>query len=139
MPKSGPKRLTSQQLRQQGARPDRIRVREQEERGAQRPLGLVPRRVHPIPTVPRGLAGKARLWFAETAKNFVFESHMVPLLTAAAWAMQRAEQARAILGKEGIMVKDAFGKPIPNPAVVIERTSAQLFAKLLRQLDLPEE
>lgn len=137
MPKSGPKRLSAAQLKAQGARPDRVRTREREE-AQSRPLAVVPRRATPVPPTPRGLAGKARKWFTETAQSYVFEPHAIPLLTDAAFAMQRGEQARSILGKEGIVLVDAFGKPFPHPATIVERQSAQLFAKLLRQLDLEE-
>jgi len=91
------------------------------------------------PTPPAHLRPKTRAWWAEVHHSFALEAHHVRLLTLAAEAFDRAEQAREILAKTGLTFTDRFGQPHARPEVAIERDSRTAFARLLRELDLDSE
>jgi hypothetical protein len=69
-------------------------------------------------------------------EEFELEEHHVKLLTLAAEAWDRGQQARAVLDAEGISYVDRFGAPRSRPEVAVERDSRIAFARLLRELDL---
>jgi hypothetical protein len=64
------------------------------------------------------------------------EEHHVKLLTLAAEALDRAEEARELLARAGTFYRDRFGQPKPHPAVAVERDARVAFARLPRELDL---
>jgi len=86
------------------------------------------------PKPPEHLEPETAEWWLRAAQDFELEGHHERLLTGAAEAWDRAQQARRILEEEGIVVPDRFGQPKPHPAVAIERDSKALFARLLREL-----
>jgi hypothetical protein len=67
------------------------------------------------------------------------EPHHRRLLSLAAGAWDRAEEARAALAEHGTTYTDRFGQPRARPEVAIERDSRVGFARLLRELDLDGE
>jgi hypothetical protein len=58
------------------------------------------------------------------------------LLTAAAEAWDRCQEARVALAGVGTTYQDRFGQPKSRPEVAIERDSRIAFARLLRELAL---
>jgi len=58
------------------------------------------------------------------------------VVTKAAEAHDRAEQARKVLTKDGLTYLDRFEQPTSRPEVAIERDSRLAFARLLRELNL---
>jgi P27 family predicted phage terminase small subunit len=68
--------------------------------------------------------------------DFELEPHHVLLLSAAAEAIDRCQQAREMIAAEGITVRTADGGAKAHPAIAIERDSRLAFARLLRELDL---
>jgi phage terminase small subunit len=91
-----------------------------------------------LPEPPKHLSAASRRWWADVVSNFELESHHLKLLALAAEALDRTEQARAQIEKEGMTVAGRFG-PRTHPAVAIERDSRLAFARLLRELDLDVE
>jgi len=61
------------------------------------------------------------------------------LLEQAATSLHRAEQAREMLAKEGLVTRDRFDQPKPHPAAVIARDAEASFRAALRDLQLDVE
>ncbi|MGH9320572.1 MAG: P27 family phage terminase small subunit [Vicinamibacteria bacterium] len=87
---------------------------------------------------PSHLSADVRKWWSYVVSEYQLEAHHVRLLTAACGAWDRANEARRILAKEGIIVHDRWGQPKAHPAVAIERDSRIAFARLLRELGLDD-
>jgi hypothetical protein len=72
--------------------------------------------------------------------DYELGSHHLHLLTLAAEALDRAEQARVLLEEAGSPVYvDRFGAPRKHPAVTVEETARLQFARVVRELDLDAE
>lgn len=87
---------------------------------------------------PSHLQKPTRDWFAGVMADYMLEPHHVRLLTLAAEAWDRAQQAREALST-GLTFTDRFGSPHARPEVAIERDSRTAFARLVRELDLDTE
>ena len=61
------------------------------------------------------------------------------LLRAALESFDRCEQARKLLKKEGLVIKDRFGQQKGHPAAAIERDSRLQMVRALRTLNLDLE
>jgi hypothetical protein len=92
-----------------------------------------------LPEPPSDLNAETAEWFAEVVNSFELESHHVRLLTLAARAWERAEEARLILDAEGLTYTDRFGAPRSRPEIAVERDSRLAFARLLREMALDLE
>jgi hypothetical protein len=92
---------------------------------------------NPAPAIPRGLRGKARQFFQTVVRDFALEPFHIELLTQGCWALQRCEEARAVVDREGLTYLDAkTGRVFPHPCVVIEKDNRILFSRVLRELGL---
>jgi len=89
---------------------------------------------HPPP--PGHLSPASAAWWGELVQAFHFEPHHLRLLQAACEAWDQAQEARALVEREGPTYKDRFGQPKAHPAVDIERKSRDSFRLLLRELAL---
>jgi hypothetical protein len=78
-------------------------------------------------------------WFEAVAADYELEEHHLRLLTLAAEAWDRGQQAREILDREGLTYLDRFNAPRARPEVAIERDSRIAFARLVRELSLDVE
>ena len=89
---------------------------------------------------PKYLAAATKKWWKSVTSRWVLEEHHLRLLTGAATAWDRMEQARALLATHGLTYEDAkLKRPVARPEVAIERDSRLAFARLLRELDLDVE
>ena len=88
---------------------------------------------------PKHLTSETARWWAAVVGEFEHEPHHVRLLTLAAEAFDRCQQARQIIAKAGLTYEDRFDRPVVRPEVAIERDSRTAFARLLRELDLDVE
>ena len=69
--------------------------------------------------------------------SYDLQTHeLLELLDQAATALDRAEQARELLDREGPTYVDRFGAPRARPEVALERDSRIGFARLLREIGL---
>jgi phage terminase small subunit len=68
--------------------------------------------------------------------EYVLDEHHVILLIKACESLDRIEEAREIIKKEGLTFRDRFGSPRANPAVAIERDNKIAVARLFRELGL---
>lgn len=88
---------------------------------------------------PMHLQKKTRQWWRQVMADYELEPHHVRLLTLAAEAWDRCQQAREILDREGLTYDDRFGCPRSRPEVAIERDSRIAFARMVRELALDLE
>lgn len=88
------------------------------------------------PTPPAHLRPPTREWWASVVADFALEPHHVRLLSLAATAWDRAEQARELVERHGLTFDDRFGAPRSRPEIAVERDSRLAFARLLRELQL---
>ena len=87
--------------------------------------------------IPEHLSEQSREWFKRIVAEFELGDADLLVLQAAAEAWDRTQQARAILATEGITFIDNRKAIRPHPAVQIESTNRTLFARLVRDLNLP--
>lgn len=87
-------------------------------------------------TPPKHLRQATRRWWKAVVSEWILDEHHQRLLSLAAEAWDRCEQAREILAEKGLTFDDRFGQPCPRPEIAIERDSALRYARLLRELDL---
>lgn len=85
---------------------------------------------------PQHLQKATRAWWKSVAEDYFLEPHHIRLLTLAAEAWDRTEEARKAVEKYGLTYIDRFDQPRARPEVSIERDSRLAFARLLRELDL---
>jgi phage terminase small subunit len=90
------------------------------------------------PKAPAHLRPATQRWFTEMAATYALESQGVQLLTLAAEARDRAEQARARIVKDGAYVQGRYGLRA-HPAIAVERDSRLAFARLVRELQLEDQ
>jgi len=88
---------------------------------------------------PQHLEKNTRRWWCSVVEEYYLEDHHVRLLTLAAEAWDRCQQARKALEENGLIYHDRFRQPRARPEVAIERDSRLAFARLLRELDLDVE
>lgn len=89
---------------------------------------------------PEGLSRTAGAWWQSVRDDFNIEDAAgLALLTAAARALDRAEQARVLIDAHGVAVLDRFGQLRSNPAVAAERDAQATFRASLRELGLDLE
>ena len=84
------------------------------------------------PKPPDYLRPETRQWFAS---DYELSPHHVRLLTLAAEAWDRGQQARELLAEEGITVPGREGSK-PHAGISIERDARISFARLIAQLSL---
>lgn len=85
---------------------------------------------------PDHLSDSAKSWWRSVIEDFALEPHHVRLLTLAAQAWDRAEEARVHLVIFGTTFTDRWGQPKARPEIAIERDSRIAFARLLREMGL---
>ncbi len=78
-------------------------------------------------------------WWSEVAGAFLLESHQYRLLTLAAEAWDRAQEARERILADGAYIKDRFGQLRGHPALAVERDARLAFARLVRELALDSD
>ncbi|MEP7241745.1 MAG: P27 family phage terminase small subunit [Devosia sp.] len=85
---------------------------------------------------PSHLKTKTADWWRSVHEDYTLEPHHTRLLTLAAEAWDRCQQAREEVGRDGITVKTSDGGLKAHPAIAIERDARLAFARLVRELDL---
>jgi len=88
---------------------------------------------------PPNLSAATKRWFAHIATTYELESHHLRLLELAGRSWDRAEQARKVLKREGVVTIDRYGQTKAHPCINIERDSQLRFARLIRELNLDED
>jgi phage terminase small subunit len=88
---------------------------------------------------PAHLSPSSRRWWLDVVNTWQLDDHHVHLLSAAASALDRAEDARQTLAKEGSFFTNRRGERRVHPAVACERDNRILYCRILRELDLDSE
>jgi len=88
---------------------------------------------------PGHLRPLTRRWWRQVVSDYILEAHHLRLLTLAAEAWDRCQQAREAIDEHGLTYEDRFDQPHSRPEIGIERDSRLAFARLLRELDLDVE
>ena len=91
------------------------------------------------PKPPGHLRAETRKWWSAVLREYELEPHHVRLLTLAAEAWDRAQEARETVARDGSYYHDRFGAPRKHPAVQVELDSRTSFSRLIRELDLDTE
>ena len=81
----------------------------------------------------------ANQFFEKVIQDYELEDHHRELLRQAACCLDRIEQARAQIDKDGLYLPDRYGGTKPHPAAKDERDHRLLFSKLLRELCLDSD
>jgi P27 family predicted phage terminase small subunit len=89
-----------------------------------------------LPTAPDHLSEQTATWWRQVIDEYTLEPHHIRLLTLAAEAWDRGQQARQALLEHGVTYLDRFQQPKSRPEVAIERDSRIAFARLIRELGL---
>ena len=92
---------------------------------------------------PKHLSRTAGKFYTDVFKEFELEPHHLKILTAACECLDRMQDAREQIKKDGLFVKDRYGQVKAHPAQKVEIDNKTLFARLIRELGLdiegPEE
>jgi phage terminase small subunit len=92
---------------------------------------------------PAHLRSATKRWWSSVLEDYDLDPHHVRLLTLAAEAWDRGQQAREVVDRDGMTFVDRFGQPKARAEINIERDSRIGFARLLRELaldvDAPDE
>jgi len=89
---------------------------------------------------PKGLSKPAREFWARLQNEYeITDAGGLALLEQAARAFHRAEDARALLDKEGCVFKDKWDQPKTHPAAAVERDARAGLLAALRALNLDLE
>jgi phage terminase small subunit len=101
----------------------------------------IPRRGPAVTTRPRfrppaHLKPATKRWVTGVVDSFELEAHHFRLLTLAAEAWDRCQDARESLARHGTVFTDRFGQPRARPEVAIERDARIAFARMVRELAL---
>jgi hypothetical protein len=88
---------------------------------------------------PDGLSERAgRLWVAVMAEYELSDAEQ-EVLRCACVALDRADEAAAVVAAEGMVTLDRYKSPKVHPAADLEARSRALFARLVAQLGIKVE
>ena len=85
---------------------------------------------------PKHLTEASRTWWSVIMAEYELEIHHARLLTLAAEAWDRGQQARETVAKEGAYYLNKSAEPRVHPGVAVERDCRIAYARLTRELDL---
>lgn len=89
---------------------------------------------------PAHLSDKAKEWWRKLSAEYPLQdSHAQLLLTAALTAFDRANEARAILKRQGLTTEDDKGKTRAHPMCAVERDAVKTMLAALHALNLDLE
>lgn len=77
-----------------------------------------------------------KLWERLRADYCIDDAGGLALLAAACSSFQRSEEARELVGKEGLTTTDRFGQTRPHPGIAIEQNARGQMIAALRALKL---
>jgi phage terminase small subunit len=90
---------------------------------------------------PSHLSPRCKTLYRELAADYHLadEPHALETLRLALESLDRAEQARAQIAKDGAYPTDRWGQVKAHPALAVERDSTIRVARLFRELSLDAE
>ena len=85
--------------------------------------------------LPPGLTKATRIWWTDVVSTWELDIHHLKLLEVACRELDRAEEARLLIRKDGgVLAKDCFGQLKEHAARKVEREARITFARLVREL-----
>lgn len=91
-------------------------------------------------SAPVGLSAAARRWWKRLVQEYdITDPAGELLLEQALRCFDRAEQARAVLDKDGVTTTDSRGRPKTHPATSVERDSRAGMLSALKAMNLDFE
>jgi hypothetical protein len=87
-------------------------------------------------SAPTHLQPLTQSWWESVVRRWQLEEHHVRLLTLAAEAWDRGQEARPQVEQGGLMVPTKAGGPRLHPCVKVKEQAEIAFACLIRELDL---
>jgi P27 family predicted phage terminase small subunit len=90
------------------------------------------------PSPPAHLSRRSRAFWRRVVADLELEPGHFELLRRLCEAMDRCDEAIAVLEEDGLTVEDRFGQIRPHPAVVIEIQNREHVLRLLQALKLGE-
>jgi len=91
------------------------------------------------PKAPAHLKANTKKWWLSVLDEYELEGHHIKILTLAAEAWDRCQEARETILAQGAYFNDRFDCPKAHPAIAVERDSRIAFARLIRELCLDIE
>ena len=85
------------------------------------------------------LSKRAKRFFTKILNNYELEDHHLEILSQACHCLDRIEEARQKIEKDGDYILDRFGILKPHPALKTEEKNKVIFARLIRELGLDIE
>ena len=96
-----------------------------------------------LPRAPRGLSERSKRIWKDVLEEWALDKSLLVLLRVALEALDRREEARKVIKKDGIVVVSPSGMQRAHPALKIERESTSAFLSKRRaigfNLDPPQE
>lgn len=85
---------------------------------------------------PKNLSAASAAFYKSVVTDYDLDEHHRILLVKACESLDRVEEARALIAKEGLTYRDRFGGLKSHPAVAIERDHKIIVARLFREMGL---
>ncbi|HYF48873.1 MAG TPA: P27 family phage terminase small subunit [Planctomycetota bacterium] len=89
-----------------------------------------------IPPPPRKLGAKGRAFWRQIVTEYVLEPQHLAILEQACICLDRCEECRTDVAKNGAVLMDRFEQVKPNPAADLEIKYMRNFKAHLRELQL---
>lgn len=91
-----------------------------------------------LPTPPAHLSGSSKALWRDVVDRFELQPEHLRLLTLGLEAIDRTDEARRILAKDGLMIVGARGAPMRHPLVDVEMQSRTAALRYFRELGLTQ-
>jgi len=88
---------------------------------------------------PKHLSREMKAFYLETKRTYHLFDHHLEMLNAVCTLLDRANQARAEIKKEGAFILDRYAKTKSHPALAVERDSLLTASRILTQMGLDIE
>ena len=89
--------------------------------------------------VPAALSRPSQVLFRSIVGDYVIEPWQVRLVTESLRSLDRAEQAREQIAREGLTTTTRLGEVKAHPLLMVERDQRAAFARMMKQLGLDLE
>ena len=90
------------------------------------------------PKPPAHLRPETQKWWRSVVSGWVLDAHHLNLLLLACEALDRAEECREAIEKEGVTIQGLHG-PKQHPLLPAERDARLSYVRILKALNLDED
>lgn len=89
--------------------------------------------------IPSHLSKLSKKFYKRVISDYDLENHHLKILLLACECLDRINEAKEVIDKDGIIYYDSRGNPREHPAIKIESNNKVIFARLMRELCLDIE